>query len=399
MEQAVLGSPPEPVAACPPAGHHVRRRGGVPPRRPGDLPADPQPRRSPRPRCARSPAAHCTPRSPRPSWRRSPASARACRQLRAELVTTRAEAAGGRGAGRGAHPRRLDPPVRQLAAAGHHARRRATRRWSSGGPGWPSSRTSAAATCTSASPTSRPRVAVMDRARPYLPVLLAMTGSSPFHDGVDTGYDSYRTMWWSRWPTTGPPEYLGSAERFHEVVAGLVASGVIADALAPLLGRAALLATCRRWSSGWPTSAPTSTTPSCTRRWSGRWCGCSPPGPSAGEPCPQPRPELLRAARWRAARHGLGGQLFDPVLGDAGATRGSPSAGCSPSCEDDLRDHDEWTDVGELVERLFARGTSAVAAAADLAAHRRLAGGGRPDRPRGHRPAADRDRLRRTRAR
>ena len=48
-------------------------------------------------------------------------------------------------------------------------------------------------------------VRVMDRARPYLPVLLAMTGSSPFHDGVDTGHHSYRTMWWSRWPMTGPP--------------------------------------------------------------------------------------------------------------------------------------------------------------------------------------------------
>ena len=81
----------------------------------------------------------------------------------------------------------------------------------------------------------------MDRARPYLPVLLAMTGSSPFHDGVDTGYDSYRTLWWSRWPNTGPPEYLGSAERFQEVVAGLVASGRDRGPVAPLLGRAALL--------------------------------------------------------------------------------------------------------------------------------------------------------------
>ena len=70
-------------------------------------------------------------------------------------------------------------------------------------------------------------IAVMDRLRPYLSVLLAMTGSSPFHDGIDTGHDSYRTMWWSRWPMTGPPEYLGSAERFLEVVAGLATSGVI----------------------------------------------------------------------------------------------------------------------------------------------------------------------------
>ena len=97
-----------------------------------------------------------------------------------------------------------------------------------GGPGL-RSRTSAAATCTSGVPDLETAVAVMDRARPYLPVLLAMTGSSPFHDGVDTGYESYRTLWWSRWPMTGPPEYLGSAERFQEVVAGLVASGVIAD--------------------------------------------------------------------------------------------------------------------------------------------------------------------------
>ena len=40
-------------------------------------------------------------------------------------------------------------------------------------------------------------VAVMDRARPHLPVLLAMTGSSPFHDGADTGHESWRTVWWS----------------------------------------------------------------------------------------------------------------------------------------------------------------------------------------------------------
>ena len=73
-------------------------------------------------------------------------------------------------------------------------------------------------------------VAVMDRARPYLPVLLAMTGSSPFHDGVDTGYESYRTLWWGRWPNTGTPEYLGSAERYEQVVAGMVAAGAIGDA-------------------------------------------------------------------------------------------------------------------------------------------------------------------------
>src|SRR3712207_4815379 len=72
-------------------------------------------------------------------------------------------------------------------------------------------------------------VAVLDRARPYIPVLLAMTGSSPFHDGVDTGYESWRTLWWTRFPHAGAPEPLGDAEGYRRVLAGLVTSGVVAD--------------------------------------------------------------------------------------------------------------------------------------------------------------------------
>jgi len=41
--------------------------------------------------------------------------------------------------------------------------------------------------------------------------------------------DSYRTLWWSRWPMAGPPEHLGSAAGFRAVVEGLVASGLVAD--------------------------------------------------------------------------------------------------------------------------------------------------------------------------
>ncbi len=151
-------------------------------------------------------------------------------EIRAEIACARLEATAAAESAGVRDPGRVDAPVRELAAPGDHARPRATRRWSSAGRRSPSSRTSAAATCTSASPISRPLSAVMDRARPYLPVLLAMTGSSPFHGGLDTGYDSYRTLWWSRWPMTGIPEYFGSAERFREVVEGLVASGVVADA-------------------------------------------------------------------------------------------------------------------------------------------------------------------------
>jgi carboxylate-amine ligase len=200
-------------------------------------------------------------------------------------------------------------------------------------------------------------VAVMDRARPYLPVLLAMTGSSPFHDGIDTGYESYRTMWWGRWPNTGPPEYLGSAERFEQVVAGMVESGVIGD-------RSHLYWDVRP-SYHFPTLEfrladvctdvddavlHAALVRSLVRVLAGR--------AERGEPCPQPRPELLRAARWRAARGGIGGQLFDPVLGvtvDAALAVRRLLA----ELEDDLRERDEWAEVAELVTRLFSRGTSA----------------------------------------
>jgi YbdK family carboxylate-amine ligase len=200
-------------------------------------------------------------------------------------------------------------------------------------------------------------VAVMDRTRPYLPVLLAMTGSSPFHDGVDTGHDSYRTMWWSRWPMAGLPEYLGSAERFQDVVAGLVTSGVVADS--------SHLYWDVRPSSHLPTLEfrladvctevddvvlHAALVRSLVRVLAAR--------AARGRPCPRPRPELLRAARWRAARHGLDGQLFDAVRCELVPARVAVRR-LLAELKEDLCGHDEWAVVVELVERLFERGTSA----------------------------------------
>jgi carboxylate-amine ligase len=200
-------------------------------------------------------------------------------------------------------------------------------------------------------------VAVMDRARPYLPLLLAMTGSSPFHDGVDTGYESYRTLWWARWPINGSPEYLGSSERFGEVVAGLVASGVVADGshlywdvrpsyhLPTLEFR--LADVCTHLDDAVLHAALVRS----LVRVLARRAAC-------GLLCPQPRPELLRAARWRAALYGISGQLFDLVTGTLVDARQAVH-GLLAELEEDLRDHDEWDEVCELVPRLFARGTSA----------------------------------------
>ncbi|MFF4755787.1 carboxylate-amine ligase [Streptomyces sp. NPDC002514] len=72
-------------------------------------------------------------------------------------------------------------------------------------------------------------VAVVNHLRPWLPLLLAMTANSPFWNGSDTGYASWRTVLWRRWPTAGPPPLLRSAEHYEEVVQTLVASGAALD--------------------------------------------------------------------------------------------------------------------------------------------------------------------------
>jgi carboxylate-amine ligase len=55
------------------------------------------------------------------------------------------------------------------------------------------------------------RTRVSNAARFYLPHLLALTGSSPFYQGHDTGYCSFRTLIWRRWPRSGAPPRLEDA--------------------------------------------------------------------------------------------------------------------------------------------------------------------------------------------
>ena len=77
-----------------------------------------------------------------------------------------------------------------------------------------------------------------------------------------------------------------------------------------------------------------------------------------GEPDPAPRPELLRAAKWRAARHGLGADLVDAAAG-----RARPAAEMVQLFLDRVRPGLEaggdLEEVTELVEATVARGTGA----------------------------------------
>ncbi|MEP6696341.1 MAG: glutamate--cysteine ligase [Pseudonocardiales bacterium] len=158
------------------------------------------------------------------------------------------------------------------------------------------------------------RVAVIRRVRPWLPVLLAISANSPYLDGSDTGYHSYRSQVWARWPTAGSPPALRSMAEYDEVVSALLATGVLRDK--------GMLYWDARASQRYDT-VEFRVTDVCLRLTdavliAGLARGLTRTAVAqerAGQRCDDLRPELLKAAHWQAARNGLGGRLVDPLTG------------------------------------------------------------------------------------
>ena len=63
---------------------------------------------------------------------------------------------------------------------------------------------------------------LMNEARYFLPHLLALSTSSPFWMGRDTGLKSYRTTVFRRFPRTGIPDHLNSWSQYEHYVEMLV---------------------------------------------------------------------------------------------------------------------------------------------------------------------------------
>jgi carboxylate-amine ligase len=157
-------------------------------------------------------------------------------------------------------------------------------------------------------------VAVLDRIRPWLPVLLALSANSPFWQGRDSAYASFRYQAWSRWPSAGVTEAFGSPEVYQQTVQQMVSTGALLDsgmvyfdarlsehyptlevrvsdvclyaddaALIAALARALVETEARRWRAGSAMIAH--------------------------------RIEVLRLAAWRASRSGLDDVLINPHTG------------------------------------------------------------------------------------
>ena len=73
------------------------------------------------------------------------------------------------------------------------------------------------------------RIEIMNEARYFLPHLLALSTSSPFWLGQDSGLKSYRSVVWSRFPRTGIPPEFGSYDEFENYFELLLKTNSIED--------------------------------------------------------------------------------------------------------------------------------------------------------------------------
>ncbi|EFL36879.1 carboxylate-amine ligase [Streptomyces viridochromogenes DSM 40736] len=158
-------------------------------------------------------------------------------------------------------------------------------------------------------------VQVLNRVRAWLPTLTAMSANSPLWDGGDTGFASWRTVVFGRWPVSGMPPYFHDAADYDLRVQRLLDAGLISDT-GQLYWQA-------RLSPRYPTvevrcfdvqlSADEAVMLAAVTR---ALVETALAETAAGARAPDFTPELLQAAMWHAARHGLG----DTLVGPGGAT-------------------------------------------------------------------------------
>ena len=200
-------------------------------------------------------------------------------------------------------------------------------------------------------------VQIMNRVRPYLALFGALTASSPFHEGADTGYASFRLAWLGLWPQGGYPPVVESADEYRAVLDGMIATGLIADQTEALweVRPSARYPTLEFRIADTCTDIDDAILFAALARSLTRTIGARLDRP---EPMPAPAEPVLRAARWRAARFGMTGSLFSPAHGQL-VPADVVLQGLLDELRPDLDEHDEWTIVADLVGRLRARGTSA----------------------------------------
>jgi glutamate---cysteine ligase / carboxylate-amine ligase len=156
------------------------------------------------------------------------------------------------------------------------------------------------------------RIRLMNAIKPILPLLLALSTSSPFWQGEVTGLKSYRTAVNDSTPRKGIPEDFSDWRDYQRTIGALQKAGVIEDASKVWWDL--------RPSANFPT-LEMRITDACPKLEDGLclaalfccYCRYLSRTPDAG--APGERLALINENRWRAQRYGLDDGLIDPATG------------------------------------------------------------------------------------
>lgn len=158
-------------------------------------------------------------------------------------------------------------------------------------------------------------IEVSNRLRPWLPALLTLTANSPFAEGLDTGYSSWRYVQASLWPTAGPPPMFESVAHYEDSVETLLQVGAMGDR--------GMIYWDIRLSERQPTvevrvndEPPTPEEAALLALVVRGLAAAAWRDAERGTPAPKLRHELLRAYLWRAAHDGFDGQCPHPSTGE-----------------------------------------------------------------------------------
>lgn len=200
-------------------------------------------------------------------------------------------------------------------------------------------------------------IQVMNRARCWLAPLLALAANSPFWLGTDTGYASFRTEIWRRWPMAGTPRVFTSRAEYDRLVEALVKTESITDGTKIYwdVRPSARFETIEFRVTDVCMTVDEAVMIAGLVRALAQTCYAQ---AVRDEPINHARPELLRAAKWRAARYGLDADLIDTE-----AERAVPASELIEKflayLRPTLEDNKEWDETAALARETIARGTGA----------------------------------------
>ncbi|WP_052226493.1 carboxylate-amine ligase [Microbacterium mangrovi] len=146
--------------------------------------------------------------------------------------------------------------------------------------------------------------------RPWLPVLLALSGNSPFWNARETGYDSWRAIHSRRWTTNGIPPRFRDAAEYDRAFEALMGIGATSDAGA--------LNWVVRLSARFPTVEVRICDAQLDASSSAALAAIVRALVTAGLRGDEPgtlTDQFADAALWHAARDGVGGMLVHPLSG------------------------------------------------------------------------------------